>query len=315
MFNIRRFRPLGLADLFDEAFDLYKSNFLLFLGASAIFTVPLQIAIIAVVNPALENFLHMASSTSPDFDQIMTMMSQAVSVLLIGSTLNLIAVAIVGTGLVYIISERYHNRPVTIIQGYLAALRRSLPVVFTVILVTAIISLGSFACLIPGMYFSCRYLLASQVAVLEKANSPFAILRRSYKLTENGFWRCAGCLSLLSLIHFVMTWAAQAPLEFVLAYLPIDSLPFLPALAANKAIASEIAASFATLIVSPYSFTLLTLMYFDFRIRQEGYDMVVIAEQLGMGDDSNASHPSAKAPGQVAKRRFWQRPQKGQSAA
>ena len=38
-----RFRPMALGDIFDEAFDLYKKNFLFLLLVTAVVVVPLQV--------------------------------------------------------------------------------------------------------------------------------------------------------------------------------------------------------------------------------------------------------------------------------
>ena len=41
--GLRRFRPMGIADILDETFELYKSNFVLFIGIAAVLYVPYAI--------------------------------------------------------------------------------------------------------------------------------------------------------------------------------------------------------------------------------------------------------------------------------
>jgi hypothetical protein len=312
MLNQHRYRPMGVSDLFDEAFDLYKSNFLLFLGASAIAYVPLQAVLLYFLTPSLNAWGQESQSSNVGFDQAMQFLSrQFVSYSSIFAVYSVLYV-IFSAPTVFVIGQRYLGRDVTIGQAYFEAIRRAFSVIVGVIVAGIPIAIGSAFCLFPGMAVLCRWLCLPQVLVLERRMSPFAAIARANRLGREQFWRCAGVLTMLSFVSIAISLAFEAVLYLLLTFVPLGSLPGLGDTATQMNIANQVAGTVSTLLVTPFMWAVLTVVYYDIRIRQEGYDMEIIAEQLGLEIRRDAvAMPSATAPLGPAKRRFWQRPRKG----
>src|SRR5207302_10967326 len=107
-----RLRPMGLADLLDATFALYRQNFALFAGIAAVLAVPqlvlnLPLAFFSAGPIAQQN----ANGTSTfEFNNLVPFLI----VLGVGGLLTLIFSALVTGALAYAISQRYLNRPVSV---------------------------------------------------------------------------------------------------------------------------------------------------------------------------------------------------------
>jgi hypothetical protein len=300
---------MGVCDLFDEAFDLYKSNFLLLLGATAIFYVPLQAVALYLLAPlAQAQSTILESSSNPDTQLVAQFIAQTLATALISGAIYSICSAPV----IYIAGQRYLNKPVTIWRGYVEAGWRSIPLIVGVVLTAILSTIGLFLCILPGIYLSCRWIVLIQVVMLEPRPGPFRVLVRSFKLTLDYVWRIIGVLFLASMITVAISSAFEAVLGLVLSIIPFGILPGLSTLMENETLAGLVTAAFSGLLVAPFSLALMTVFYFDIRIRQEGYDMAIMADQLGLAVDSAATAlPPALPPARPPKRKFWQRRQPG----
>jgi hypothetical protein len=117
-----------------------------------------------------------------------------------------------------------------------------------------------------------RLTLINQAIVLEQCGA-VAGLRRSWHLTSGWFWRT----------FWVSTCAAI--LTYLIGTLPALAISFALGLAGSAPAASlapsiTTAVSQAGLIVAlPLQIAISTLLYFDLRIRREGYDLEMLARQ------------------------------------
>ena len=67
--NGMRLRPLGMGDIFDEGFDLYKRNFVFLLLVTAVTVVPVDI-LLAFVGPALMQQVYDLLNVSSSADAV-----------------------------------------------------------------------------------------------------------------------------------------------------------------------------------------------------------------------------------------------------
>ena len=67
---------------------------------------------------------------------------------------------------------------------------------------------------------------------------------------------------------------------------------FAPENALANGIASVIGTTIAGVILYPYSSALLTIMYFDQRVRKEGFDLQLLAQGVGVEHDPDAPLPA-----------------------
>ncbi len=324
-FNQRRFRPMGVSDLFDEAFELYRSNFMLFLGTAALILVPLNVVIYEFVTPNLRGATQHLAQSQFDLSQAIDFLGEATSTTLTVLVIYSLFFVLLSGASIAIASDRYLGRPAELIGAYKTGLKRTLPLLLCVILAFLATAAATAFCVIPGVYVFLRFALLPQVVLLEPALNPWKALGRTWHMSSAHIGRIFGIVLLLAVVSGVITLSLQGPIQIALSVLPLDSLPVLSDIARHRDISLAVASVVAHLLTTPFTFITLTALYYDLRIRDEGYDMAILSGQLGFSDLKRwltGAIPPAAAPARVLNRtplpkgtkaaggkRFWGRKQ------
>jgi hypothetical protein len=121
------------------------------------------------------------------------------------------------------------------------------------------------------VYVACGYAVTAPVVVLEELNSSFDAFGRSWDLTR-GF-----------------------KLKILLIFLVVAVLVFVPGIAVGAVGAAltpdarmlgqaiQIVSAALPILLTPLFSCVLTLVYYDLRVRREAFDLEVLSEQLGAG--------------------------------
>jgi hypothetical protein len=140
----------------------------------------------------------------------------------------------------------------------------------------ALIGLAILSILLAAMLLP-RFLLATQAIVLEGKEAVDG-LRRSWQLVSGSFWRVLGVVVLMGLIVFVISFIFGLPASILNAILAVrQASPF--ALTSTQVL-SNLLVEIGTILVMPLQLAVFTLLYYDLRVRKEGYDLQLMAQQL-----------------------------------
>jgi hypothetical protein len=304
-----RFRAMNLGELFDAAFSLYRRNFVLIAAISAIVQVPYAVVAFALYQAAnyaglqdqLQNAQQSLSNPVQPLtqEQLQPILNALGPILLISAILALISIFLVlplaEAATTRAVSDRYLDRPASIGSSYRAALGRlgplvlqslilglgialllaaafALTVVLAAVLGAASIPLVLVLWLAVAAMMIIVYVrtsLAAPAIVLERL-SGWRGLVRSWNLVSGLFWRLLGIRLLLGLI----TGIISAIVVFILSFAGVGLDPN------GRFILQEVATAFATVFVSPITYIAVTLLYYDARIRKEGFDIEMLAQTL-----------------------------------
>lgn len=271
-----RLRPRDVPGLFDQAVWLYRRNFRAFLGIAALIYLPVTVLISLATTWLLDptdliNTLGPRGGDQGTQQATVTALSDFFSRISLVSTISIVSsvlLAVAEGALARAIADRYLGRPVTV-RGTYRAIR---PSIIWLVVFVFVQSLAAYLLILPplGIYVYIALSFVPQVIVLEQTNVITAI-QRSWRLVQNQWWRTLGMNVLVLLISAIIV---------------------LPALVAGEALVfagqpwavSNFATQFFTqglaLVYLPARLAALTLMYYDLRIRKEGYDLAVaIAER------------------------------------
>jgi hypothetical protein len=328
-FDERRYRPLSTVDLFDEAFDLYKRNFVLFLSIAALIVVPTTIFGHVYFANIADGFSPQGGATDDPSTNLSIYLNQ--SSLMLRELCEYTVVSLPGwtlmsVAMVSAVAARYLDRPITVTQAYLTGVRRFVPALLTAVffyvfallgfgimalsfdspdLAPLLLFLGIVVEFITGFFALGRLSLYLGPVVVEKA-WPFALQgsrpKKAKTATEPTVTTIAGNIgalarsSALSKDHggrivwnFILVWlitalivgGLEALLELLTGRIASSAYLVVPMLAQNKQLASDLASGIAGLIMTPFQLIVITLLYFDQRVRKEGYDMEILADRLG----------------------------------
>jgi Membrane domain of glycerophosphoryl diester phosphodiesterase len=126
-----------------------------------------------------------------------------------------------------------------------------------------------------GFWLAIRLWLAGPVVVLEQVG-PVQALRRSFALTKGRWWPIFGIL----IASGLMTGIPSGILTQIISTL-------LKSLGGNNAgfefIWSAIAGTVSTAIFTPLSAAITVFLYFDLRVRKEGFDLQRLASDFSSG--------------------------------
>lgn len=254
----RILKPMGYSGILDETFDLYKKNFLLFVGIYALINVPYS----------LFYNIWMAYMKSVGIDPAVPG-GLTWSFALVSLSLDCAAMAAV----TWAVSGAYLDRKATILGSYKAILPRIVPLVLTLFFTFLMLSIGALLCCVPGIILLPKLAFVTQVFVLENKQYLSAI-RRSCELAKGEWVRVLVVVILIVLftaIFFFLPGLLLRPLyESAELLLGTGLLALLQGLIGGL----------STAVVQPVPIIALVLLYYDVRIRKEGFDIKKLAADM-----------------------------------
>jgi len=262
-------RPLGLGELLDRAFSLYRRNFFLFFGIAGI-----PQAILFAVAFAAQIFRDI-----PGIGAILALLT------VVAGITQLVGYALSEGATVYAVSELLLGRQTTIRQSY-RLVRGEIGTIIAVLFLAGLLALAGFVLLIvPGVYIILATSLAVPAAVLENIHAREAI-RRSMDMTKGH----KGRVFVILVLVFVLSVVA-----FGLFELPFDYLLQQGGRTALFSILSQLGGLFAGIVVAPLGTITFSLLYYDIRVRDEAFDLQMMMAQLDGGP-----LPTPRSPGPLS---------------
>jgi hypothetical protein len=110
-------------------------------------------------------------------------------------------------------------------------------------------------------------------------------LGRSYRLVKGRWWRTAGVL----LVATILLGFVAGVIQGVLVTIALTGSGSV--LVAVTVV--SLAAAISSVLTQPFHAAVVTVLYYDLRVRREGYDIALLAEQLGI---EPAELPAGAAP-------------------
>jgi hypothetical protein len=260
-------RPMSMGDIFDATFALYRQNFALFAGISAVLGVPQAIlsAIIFVSRPSLTTT---GADNTTQLDAGAALLYGGL--VLVSLLVTFIFNTIISGALAQAISARYLGHPMTIEGAYQALGPRVFArLIFASLLQSVFVAIGAILLIIPGIYLYIRLLFTPQVIVLERTGI-FGAFSRSGELVSGTWWRVFGISLVLGIMVGIINGLAGQVPGTLLALIPWSGAHALGAFLS----------ALVGVFVNPIQLGALTLLYYDLRIRKEGFDLEQLALTL-----------------------------------
>ena len=189
----------------------------------------------------------------------------------LGSTIsNLSGLMVpVATGAtVAVVSDAMHDRAVTI-RGAFGQIAGRAGMLVGVSFVQGLLTfLGMLLLIVPGVIVWCWTFAAPMVVVVEHMGGTAGAFSRSRQLARGQFWHILGTLALSWLIFFAVLIATGAGIGFFGAFIGLSET------------ARDIFISLVVTMVMPIAGAASGVLYFDLRVRNDGYDVERLAQTL-----------------------------------
>jgi hypothetical protein len=296
-------RPRSIGELLDSAFTLYRRNFLLLVSIAAVVQVPfaiLQLVVykLADIGGRLNTLQSVTNQLGNQGGQLTPGQSAQLSTDVGAFAVYFGVVILVQYFVVYplslaatthAVSNRYLDRPASVGESYRAALSMWRSLIAMVLMLGLLVG-GSFGLVAlvgvlsgsAALFFLLivvvfafafvvllRTTVAAQSIVIERVSGRQG-LRRSWALTKGYFWRIFGILLLLGLLQSIVGAVFSLPIVALASGASADT----------RQLVSQAASAVSAIFVAPVSLVTLTLLYYDLRIRREGFDIEMLTAAL-----------------------------------
>ncbi len=248
-------RPLTLGETLDVSFGLYRTLF-----------VPLLIVTLVTRAVPLVISVYLESAGG---------MSANVPLYLLNAILGMVLAAIAAGGSTIIISENYMGRRITAGEAF----RRATPfvgrLIALAIMTSFVCGLGLLLLLIPGLIIGTGLALGTPALILENKLGASDAMGRSWALTSGFRWKLFVALAVIVILLALPYMFAGV---YTAATVASGAKPDLTDLAGFLGVI--IIASVLQTLIYPLLYCLLTVAYYDLRVRKEAFDLEVLAAGL-----------------------------------
>ncbi len=252
--NTPRFEAMTTGVLLDRAFRLYGGNFSLMLGITAAAYVPYYAAMLLIKAGAGGN------AGSPG-RTIATILSEVLFIILWASLALPIAT---GAG-TYAISERYLGNEVTIGQALNRAVKSLWTLSVAQFAVVLWVFIGFVLLIVPGILWSLSYALVVPVVLVEGRKAAPS-LRRSCELVKDNRWKVFAVLLIVSALQWLLGFGVASLSRL---FLTLES--------GSGSLMRWTLENVTTIFLTPLGIIADILLYYDFRIRKEGFDLEMLS--------------------------------------
>jgi hypothetical protein len=269
-----RLRPLGLGEVLDDIFRIYRRHFGLLCAIGLLVSVPSllirltagSVATLAFPISVFGNLGNPQSSSTlvaPELPNLQLLgLSYLVFLALLPFSIGAVSRAAIDIAL---------GNPVSVRSAFAGVARRYWALLGqTLIVLVAIVPL--LLCFPVAIWIGVRWAVGIP-ALLAEGIGPLKGLGRSWALTRGSWWRLFGTLLLVYLLQAVISGALG-----VLG-LPVGfAIPFIPTVV-RAAIVLTVSTAAGALTL-PVVYLCIVLLYFDLRIRRENFDLDQLARQV-----------------------------------
>jgi hypothetical protein len=248
-------RPRSATELVDAAFQVYRRAPLQFMVALAVVYVPslvIRLAFDVNIDP----------TNIPPLSTLATI-----------GVIGFLTYAIAGGAISVLARDVYLDQPVSVPEAYRVVASRLVTLVVVSIITVVLMTIGALLLFFPALYVIARFIVVRQAVVLEDVG-PGRALSRSSALTDGLKLHALGTLALT----FVLVLAVNIGAGLLINFIP-------------SRVILNVLSTCLSVVVGPIIGITETVLYYDLRIRREGFDLEYLVGQntVPPADSANAA--------------------------
>lgn len=287
-------RPLRIGEALDAALRIYRRNAIVMMIPVALVAGPLQVisglisastdsgtdsdqfgqSIDSIGNQGSGNFTAQ-TNTGTDFD-----FSDAIASLSI-AVLGILATALATAVCFKIVIDVYLGRPPDWRESLRFSAQRFRSLAWILILTYLLAGLALLPFVIPGVWLFVSWLAATPVLLAEGVRGRRA-LGRSFSLVRGRWWPTFGTYLLGSILAAIVTSITVFIFPGILLGGGADG-------GFSEFLVGTLTQTVASVITTPFLAALVAVIYFDLRVRKEGFDLELLAADIGVEPPGEAA--------------------------
>jgi hypothetical protein len=274
-------RPLSIGETLDAGFRLLRARFGTLIVCVLVPMVPLSIIATVIEASTNDQAFDVNATTTSTTDDGAVIAGTLISALIQGA-----AAALAIAACFRVVSSAYLGERAEAGPSLRYGLSRLLPLIVAYITLSIVLAISALFLLIPAIFLGVKWCVTFAAIVAERAG-PFSAMGRSWELTGGHWWRTFGTLLVVGLIALVLYLAVVAGLGGTIA--------------ASEDMSEVTYATLATAltvilfaILYPLVASIITVIYYDLRVRNEGFDLQLLAQ--GVGADTSRFETAPERP-------------------
>jgi hypothetical protein len=272
-------RPLRVGEILDVAIKVYTRNALTLWKIVGLVVFPVYVLSgIVTLSTLPDEFLDPSFGTQPGSlgtldDEFWTMIAAQVLITIV----TMITVTIATGACMKAISDVYVGATPDTRSSLRFAARRVHSLVWITFLTFLLGALAAIALIVPGVWLWFSWTVAPAVLLVEGHKGTKA-LGRSFQLVKGRWWPVFAAVAVSYVLSGIVTGAISAV-----------TVPLILSDAGDSAllttVVNTLVNSVGGILVMPFSAAVVAVIYFDLRVRKEGFDLELLAERIGSAPD------------------------------
>lgn len=275
-------RPLGIGELLDVALKIVWRNAGTLVRVVVFVVLPVQVVTALLAASASPSSLN---TRSGGFTGNQQPFSSSDVKALVGYTVVAVVLGFISSSLASgacfrAIASAYLGERTDWKSSLAYALKHVHSIMWISFLSSLLAGLALIACIIPGVYLWTAFAVAIPALLTEGVRGSKA-LGRSRELVKGYWWRVFGVVLLGYLLSSILGGAIEAA---VVAVTTVQSgqASFV------GVVVSIVAGTLSALVTTPFVAAFVTVLYFDLRVRKEGFDLQLLAQRIGVDPPAGA---------------------------
>jgi hypothetical protein len=281
-----RLRPLALGEILDVSIKICLAHWRTLIKAVLVVVVPVQIVSTIVNADYTVDSLDLSTDTTQTPEESLEQLNQYLGGLAISALLQALAILLATAACLRAIAQAYLGEEADW-RSSLAYAWRLVPALLLLTLLYVLGLLLGFVLLIaPGIWLYVAWAFATPALLVEGLRGRKA-LGRSFGLVKGRWWRTCGVLLVGFILAAIVSTIVQA-VFLIGIFLGEDNDTLVLVL-------SAIAGIVGLAVSTPFQAAVLTVLYFDLRVRKEGFDLELLAQEIGATVQPGAPAAAAAA--------------------
>lgn len=305
-------RPLRLSELLDRAVRIYRANFFTFIAIIAVVQIPIALLSLASTLVSFDDIAWIADPTAPvpdtpEFFEPGYLAGMGAAYCLLSLASVVLVQGFATAAMTGAIADHYLGRPVSFTSAYRKVGRSWLALVLASML-AFLVTIGLIIWfIIPcigwvsglGMlsfFWVAVYPLVAPIVVLERQR-PGRALRRAWELTRQRFWPVVGFVGVFYLFNMFVVGGLSGLIGYLFQALGSSLRQSMGVTDAYllQTVVQSLVNVVSSLLYFPLQLAAVTLLYFDLRVRLEGFDLALLSARMA-GDEGGVEQVVGQAP-------------------
>jgi hypothetical protein len=268
-------RPRGVGETLDAAIAIYRARFGALVRTTALVLIPVEIVNVLITLSTTPSGTTIGpSGVTPVYDSRAAFWTPLAGSLLT-RIVAILSIALATAAVVRLVADTYLDADSSRSASTRLALNRFGAVIWLAIVNGVVVTAATFLCVLPGIWLQVAWSVAAPALLLENRRVG-AALGRSFQLAKGNWWRCFGVVLVGGVLSLFVEFALSAGAALVLHSYAHGT--------AAIVIDDGVAGTIAAVLTTPFVAASIIVMYFDLRIRSEGFDVQMALRDIDLRD-------------------------------